>query len=83
MLKSARLMASGKAGLFNLLLEHIILRSVVAVGKIEQINESPAPLMTNGQQMVASPIVAASNGTGMMYNSLSTWSATSKAGCVP
>jgi hypothetical protein len=41
-------------------------RSVVAAGNMEQINESPSRLITNGQQMVASPIVAASKGTGMM-----------------
>jgi hypothetical protein len=63
---SARLIASGKEGLTNLLLEHIIPRSVVAVGNIEQISESPSRFTTNGQHMVASPIVAASKGTGMM-----------------
>jgi hypothetical protein len=41
-------------------------RSVVAVGSIEQTNESPSRLITIGQQIVASPIVAASRGTGMM-----------------
>lgn len=66
MVKSARLIASGKEGLTNLSLEHIIPRSVVAVGNIEQINESPSRFITNGQQMVASPIVAASKGTGMI-----------------
>jgi hypothetical protein len=66
MVKSARLIASGKHLLTNLLLEHIIPRSVVAVGNIEQIRESPSRLITNGQQMVASPIVAASKGTGMI-----------------
>lgn len=65
-MKSARLIASGKAGLTSLLLLHIVFRSVVAVGNIEQINESPSRFITNGQQMVASPIVAASRGTGMM-----------------
>jgi hypothetical protein len=64
--KSARFIASGKAGLINLLLSHIMSRSVVAVGNIEQINESPSRFITNGQQIVASPIVAASKGTGMM-----------------
>jgi len=66
MVKSARLTASGKQGLTNLLLWHIIPRSVVAVGNIEQMIESPSRLNTNGQQMVAFPIVAASRGTGMM-----------------
>lgn len=64
--KSARLIASGKAVLTNLSLWHIMSRSVVAVGNIEQINESPSRFITNGQQMVASPMVAASKGTGMM-----------------
>lgn len=67
MVKSARLIASGKQGLGNLLLQHIISRSVVAFDSIEQIKESPSRLITKGQQMVASPIVAASRGTGMMY----------------
>jgi hypothetical protein len=66
MVKLARLIASGKAGLTNLLLEHIISRSVVAVGSIEQTSESPSRTITNGQQIVASPIVAASNGTGII-----------------
>ena len=48
------------------MLQHIISRSVVAFGIIEQINESPLRFITNGQQIVASPIVAASNGTGMI-----------------
>jgi hypothetical protein len=64
--KSARFIASGKAGLINFSLWHIMSRSVVAVGNIEQIIESPSRFITNGQQMVASPIVAASKGTGMM-----------------
>jgi hypothetical protein len=64
--KSARLIASGKAGLTSLLLWHAMSRSVVAVGNIEHINEFPSRFITNGQQMVASPIVAASKGTGMM-----------------
>jgi hypothetical protein len=64
--KSARLIASGKARLIKLSLWHIMSRSVVAAGKIEQINESPSRFITNGQQIVASPIVAASKGTGMM-----------------
>jgi hypothetical protein len=66
MVKSARLIASGKEGLTKLLLEHIIPRSVVAVGNIEQISEPLSRFITNGQQMVASPIVAASKGTGMI-----------------
>jgi hypothetical protein len=66
MVKSARAIASGKQGLTSLSLEHIMLRSVVAFGRIEQIKESPSRLMTIGQQMVASPIVAASRGTGIM-----------------
>ncbi len=65
-MKSARLIASEKQGLFILSLWHIISRSVVAVGNIEQIIESPSRFITNGQQMVASPIVAASRGTGIM-----------------
>lgn len=65
-MKSARLIASGKAALTSLSLPHIMSRSVVAVGNIEQINESPSRFITNGQQMVASPIVAVSKGTGMM-----------------
>jgi hypothetical protein len=64
--KLARLVASRKEGLSTLLLLHHTFGSTVAVGNIEQINESPLPLMTNGQQMVASPIVAASKGTGTM-----------------
>ncbi len=60
-------MASGKQGLCSLLLWHILPRSVVAFGRIEQINESPFRFITNGQQIVASPIVAASRGTGMIY----------------
>lgn len=67
MVKSARLIASGKASLIKLSVEHIISRSVVAVGRIEQISEPPSRLITIGQQIVASPIVAASKGTGMMY----------------
>lgn len=59
-------MASGKESVVNFLLEQYIARSVVAAGSIEQIKESSSRLITNGQQMVASPIVAASNGTGMM-----------------
>jgi hypothetical protein len=66
MVNSARLIASGNKGLTNLSLWHIIPRSVVAVGNIEQISESPSLFITNGQQMVASPIVAASKGTGMI-----------------
>jgi hypothetical protein len=66
MVKSARLIASGKAGLTSSSLWHIMFRSVVAAGNMEQINESPSRLITNGQQMVASPMVAASKGTGMM-----------------
>jgi hypothetical protein len=69
-LKSALLIASGKQGLTNLLLEHIIFLSVAALGKIEQISASPSRLITNGQQIVASPMVAASRGTGTMYR---TW----------
>lgn len=41
--------------------------SVVAVSNIEQIKEFPSLFMTNGQQMVESPIVAASKGTGIIY----------------
>lgn len=44
-----------------------MLRSVVAVGNIEQISKSPSRFTTNGQHMVASPIVAASKGTGMVW----------------
>ena len=66
MVKSAHLIASGKQGLTKLLLEHIIPRSVVAFGRIEQISESPSRFITNGQQIVASPIVAASIGTGII-----------------
>jgi hypothetical protein len=66
MVKLARWMASGKAGLSNLFPEQCMFRSVVAVGSIEQTNESPSRLITIGQQIVASPIVAASRGTGMM-----------------
>lgn len=65
-MKSAHFIASGKAGLTNLLLLHIMPRSMVALGNIEQIIESPSRFITKGQQMVASPIVAASRGTGMM-----------------
>lgn len=50
----------------SVLLLHIIPRSVVAFGNIEQINESPSRFITKGQQMVASPIVALSKGTGMI-----------------
>lgn len=63
----ALFIASGKAGLCNLLLLHIIPRSVVAVGSIEQTRESSSRFITNGQQIVASPIVATSNGTGIIY----------------
>lgn len=66
MVKSARLIASGKQGLTSLLLWHIISRSVVAVGSIEQTSESPTRFITNGQHIVASPIVAASKGTGII-----------------
>jgi hypothetical protein len=69
-LKSALRIASGKQGLINLLLQHIISLSVVALGKMEQINAFPSRLITNGQQMVASPMVAASSGTGTIYR---TW----------
>jgi hypothetical protein len=40
--------------------------SVVAFGKMEQINDSSSRLITSGQQIVASPMVAASKGTGIM-----------------
>lgn len=64
--KLARLMASGKAGLSILLPWQNMFPSVVAVGSIEKINESSSRFITRGQQIVASPIVAASNGTGMI-----------------
>lgn len=64
MLKSARSIASGNEALSNILPEQLFSWSVVAVDKIEQIRESPARFMTSGQHMVASPIVAASKGTG-------------------
>lgn len=67
MTKSARLMASGKQGLFNLFEEHIMPVSVVAADKIEKMMESPSFFITRGQQMVASPIVAVSRGTGTIY----------------
>lgn len=66
MVKSARWIASGKEALLKLLPEQLFSRSVVAVDRIEQISESPSRFITNGQQMVASPIVAASKGTGTM-----------------
>ena len=66
MVKSARLIASGKQGLTVFLLWHIIFRSVVALGNIEQISEFPSRFITKGQHIVASPIVAASKGTGMI-----------------
>jgi hypothetical protein len=49
-------------------LEHILPRSVVGVGSMEQVSESSSRLNTTGEHIVASPIVAASSGTGMMYN---------------
>lgn len=102
MVKLALLIASGKASDLSVVeLQHMF-TSVVAVGRIEQMSELPSALMTSGQQMVASPMVAASSGTGTMYRvyhtvstasdktrtrkkiyTLSTWSATSSAGCVP
>jgi len=46
---------------------HILSRSVVGVGSIEKVSESPSRLNTTGEQIVASPIDAASRGTGTMY----------------
>jgi len=66
MVKSARLTASGREGVFNVLSWQYMLPSVVGVGNIEQISESQSRFTTTGQQIVASPIVAASKGTGMM-----------------
>lgn len=48
--------------------EHIFPKSVVGVGSIEQMSDSPSRLKTTGEQIVASPIEAASSGTGTMYN---------------
>lgn len=64
MLKLARLIASWKQSLSKLLPWQLFITSVVAVGKTEQIRESASRLITSGQHMVASPIVAASKGTG-------------------
>jgi len=66
MVKFARIKASGKEGLRSVLPEHINALSVVAFGRIEQTKVSPSRLMTNGQQSVASPIVAESSGTGII-----------------
>jgi hypothetical protein len=60
-------MASLKDVLCNEEPEHILPRSVVGVDSIEQVSESPSRLTTTGEQIVASPIDAASSGTGMMY----------------
>lgn len=60
-------MASLKASHFNVLPEHIFWLSFVGLGRIEQMIDVPSRLMTTGQQIVASPMVAASKGTGMMY----------------
>lgn len=68
MVKSARAMASLNAGLSKRFVLHIISVSVVALERMEKIIESPSRLKTSGQQMVAFPIVAASKGTGIMYN---------------
>ena len=64
--KSALEIASLNAGLERLELLQNIPVSVVALGRIEKTMESPSRLKTTGQQMVASPMVAASSGTGMM-----------------
>lgn len=68
MMKSARAMASLNEELLHWLLVQLIGWSVAAVGKMEQIKEAPEPrLITSGQHKVASPIVAASKGTGIMF----------------
>jgi hypothetical protein len=64
MVKSARLTASGREGVCNVLAWQYMSLSVVGVGSIEQISKFPSRFTTNGQQIVASPIVAASKGTG-------------------
>ena len=64
MVKLARLTASGNEGLFSSLASQNVSRSVVGVGRIEQISEFPSRLTTKGQQIVASRMVAASKGTG-------------------
>ena len=66
MVKSARLTASGREELCIVLAWQYMSLSVVGVGSIEQISESLSRFTTNGQQIVASPIVAASKGTGTM-----------------
>lgn len=66
MVNSALCMASRKDGLSNLSVEHIMSTSVVAFGKMEHINDPSSRLITSGQQIVASPMVAASKGTGMI-----------------
>lgn len=66
-MKSARLMASENAWLSMVLSQHIFPLSVVAADRIEHTRNSPTRFITRGQQIVASPIVAASRGTGMTY----------------
>lgn len=65
-MKSALLIASLKHGLTIVGLWHIMFVSVVALDNIEHIRELPSRLITKGQQIVASPIVAWSKGTGMI-----------------
>jgi hypothetical protein len=60
-------MASGNDVLCKEDPEHIFPRSEVGVGSIEQMSDSPSRLNTTGEQIVASPIEAASSGTGTMY----------------
>lgn len=61
-------MASLNDGLDKLEALQYIPESVVALGRIENTMASPSRLKTTGQQMVASPMVAASSGTGIMNN---------------
>lgn len=62
-------MASLKDVLGKLGPEHIFSRSVVVVGRILQMRESPSRLNTRGVHIVASPMDAVSSGTGTIYSS--------------
>ena len=59
-------MASLKDALSNTAPEHILFKSVVGVGRIEQTRKLPSRLNTTGEHIVASLIDAASSGTGTM-----------------
>ena len=65
-IKSALEIAVARAGVGRVPPVHIFSSSTAAVGNIEQIILLPCRLKTNGQQIVAPPMVAASKGTGIV-----------------